>query len=159
MIEIVNYAPSYQQAFKTLNEAWITKYFVMEESDRKALEQPDEYIVKPGGHIFIALSDNEPVGTCALIRMTEGIYDFELAKMAVDSKAQGKGIGWELGRAAVKRAKECHATRLYLESNSALRPAVTLYRKLGFRDSAARPSPYSRCDVQMELLLDEVQYL
>ena len=63
----------------------------MEESDYKALDHPDEYIISSGGHIFMAVYEGEVVGTCAIIKMNGKKY--ELAKMAVSPRAQGKSIG------------------------------------------------------------------
>jgi GNAT superfamily N-acetyltransferase len=90
------------------------------------------------------------VGTCALIRMDDSTY--ELAKMAVSPTAHGLGIGERLGRAAITKAKALGASRLYLESNTKLVPAINLYHKLGFQKTVAgAPSPYERCNIQMEL--------
>ena len=151
MIEIISFKPSHAVAFKELNEAWISQYFEMEESDRKMLNDPEGYILKQGGAILIALMDGEPVGTCALIRMKD--QTFELAKMAVSPKAQGQKIGWKIGLAAIEKAKELGADIIYLETNSVLKPAINLYRKLGFEDASGYCSPYARCNVQMELKL------
>jgi DNA-binding MarR family transcriptional regulator/predicted GNAT family N-acyltransferase len=148
-VQIVAYAPKYQAAFKQLNEDWITQYFKMEETDYKSLDHPKEYIQDKGGHILIALYKNEPVGACALIKM-DG-HTFELAKMAVSASAKGKGIGWLLGNAAIELAKQQGANRLYLESNTILKPAINLYHKLGFKKVTGVPSPYERCNIQMEL--------
>lgn len=150
-IQIVDYTPSMQPAFRQLNEEWITKYFRMEESDYKALDHPREYILDKGGHIFMALYKGDPVGTCALIPMDDG--GFELAKMAVSPKAQGLGIGFLVGQACIEKARMLGARRVYLESNTTLKPAINLYHKLGFRKVAGPPSPYERCNIQMELRL------
>jgi DNA-binding MarR family transcriptional regulator len=150
-VQIVNYTPSMQPAFRQLNEEWITKYFRMEESDYKALDHPQEYILDKGGHIFMALYKGDPVGACALIPMDDG--GFELAKMAVSPKAQGLGIGYLIGQACIDRARALGARRVYLESNTTLKPAINLYHKLGFRKVAGPPSPYERCNIQMELVL------
>jgi len=123
----------------------------MEEGDYKALDHPREYILDKGGHIFMALYKGEPVGTCSLIRMDDG--SFELAKMGVSPKTQGLGIGYLLGRACIEKARALGARRVYLESNTRLKPAINLYHKLGFRKVAGPPSPYERCDIQMELIL------
>jgi len=41
------------------------------------------------------------------------------------------------------------------ETNKILKSAISLYKKLGFKDLTTKNcSPYSRCDVQMELFLD-----
>ncbi|MES2266464.1 MAG: bifunctional helix-turn-helix transcriptional regulator/GNAT family N-acetyltransferase [Bacteroidota bacterium] len=148
-VKIVDYTPDYQPAFKRLNEEWITQYFKMEETDYRSLDHPDDYILKKGGHILIALYNNEPVGACALIKMEDKRY--ELAKMAVSPMAKGKGIGFLLGQACIAKAKELGATKLYLESNTILKPAISLYHKLGFKKITGVPSPYERCNIQMML--------
>ncbi|AZI26979.1 GNAT family N-acetyltransferase [Pedobacter sp. G11] len=152
-VNIVDYAPAYKQAFKSLNEEWISTYFVMEESDFKALDHPQEYILDKGGAILVALYEDEPLGVCALIKMNDGEYDFELAKMAVSPKAQGKNIGFILASAIIERAKSLGASKIYLESNTILKPAINLYHKLGFQKIAGKPTPYSRCNIQMELII------
>jgi DNA-binding MarR family transcriptional regulator/N-acetylglutamate synthase-like GNAT family acetyltransferase len=149
-VEIVDFQPIWQPAFRQLNEEWITKYFRMEESDYKALDHPQEYILDKGGHIYMALYKGEPVATCALIPMDDGA--FELAKMAVSPRAQGLGIGYLVGKACIEKARSLGAPRVYLESNTALKPAINLYHKLGFRKAAGPPSPYERCNIQMELV-------
>jgi len=150
-VQIVDYTPDMQPAFRRLNEEWITKYFRMEESDYKALDHPKEYILDKGGHIFMALYKGEAVGACAIIPMDDG--GFELAKMAVSPRAQGLGIGFLIGQACVEKARALGARRVYLESNTTLKPAINLYHKLGFRKVAGPPSPYERCNIQMELVL------
>lgn len=149
-VEIVLYDNSYQQAFKKLNQDWITTYFKMEEADFKSLDHPKEYILDKGGFIFIALYEGRAIGTCALIKMDNDT--FELAKMAVSDEAKGKGIGFMLGNALIEKAKKEGAKRLYLESNTILKPAINLYHKLGFKKITGIPSPYERCNIQMELV-------
>lgn len=152
-VRIVAYEPRYRSTFKSLNEEWISNHFEMEEADYKALNNPEEYILNKGGKIFVALYNNEPLGVCALIKMDDPNYDFEMAKMAVSPKAQGKNIGWLLGQAAVKAAKELGTSKIYLESNTILKPAINLYYKLGFQKIAGHRTPYKRCNIQMELNL------
>ena len=152
-VQIVEYTPEYQAAFRSLNEEWISTYFEMEKADYKALDNPDDYILNKGGKIFVALYNNEPLGVCALIKMDDPDYDFEMAKMAVSPKAQGKNMGWLLGQAVIKSAKELGGSKIYLESNTILKPAINLYYKLGFQKITGRPTPYKRCNIQMELNL------
>ena len=152
-VQIVDYTPAYKEAFKSLNEEWISKYFKMEEADHKALDNPQKNIIAKGGHILVALLNNEPVGVCALLKMNDPVYEYELAKMAVSPAAQGKSIGWILGKAAIDKAKELGAKKLYLESNTKLQPAINLYHKLGFQKVAGHPTPYERCNIQMEVAI------
>jgi GNAT superfamily N-acetyltransferase len=84
--------------------------------------------------------------------MEDGSY--ELAKMAVSPEARGKNIGWLLGNAIIEKARSIGAHRLYLESNTILKPAISLYHKLGFKKITGPPSPYERANIQMELILD-----
>ncbi|MBC6492058.1 GNAT family N-acetyltransferase [Flavihumibacter stibioxidans] len=152
-VRIIPFKPIYAEAFKKLNEEWISAYFKMEDSDYKALDHPKEYILNKGGAILVALYEDEPVGVCALIKMDDPEYDYELAKMAVSPKVQGKSIGWLLGQAIIEKAKSLGAKKLYLESNTMLKPAINLYYKLGFKKVAGRATPYERCNIQMELEL------
>ncbi len=153
-IEIIDYNENYQQIFRDLNVEWISKYFKMEDVDYKVLDNPDEYIIKKGGHIFVALYKGEPLGVCALIKMDNSQYGYELAKMAVSPKAQGKNLGGLLGQAIINKAKSLAASSVYLESNTILTPAINLYQKLGFKKIVGIQSPYERCNIQMELKIN-----
>jgi GNAT superfamily N-acetyltransferase len=150
-VEIVDFRSEHADAFRQMNLDWINHYWEAEDADRLYLDHPRERILDPGGAILIALYEGEPVGAVALIQMGGGSY--ELAKMAVDERARGKGIGWLLGTALLARAREVGATRVYLESNTILEPAINLYRKLGFEQVKGRASPYDRCNIQMEIWL------
>jgi GNAT superfamily N-acetyltransferase len=65
------------------------------------LDNPQSYILDPGGEILLAEYGGEIVGVVALVKLDE--ETFEMAKMAVSPKAQGKGVGELLGRAAIRR--------------------------------------------------------
>ena len=148
-IQIVEYSPQYQAAYKALNVEWIDHYFEMEQADYDSLDNAQSTILDKGGHIFLALYKGQPVGTCSLKKMFEDEYDFELTKMAVTPAAKGKGIGKLLGETVIHKASALGAKTLYLESNTKLTPAISLYRKLGFTIVPDRPSIYDRCNIQM----------
>lgn len=150
-VQILDFEPQHAAMFKELNEEWITRYFVMEEADHKSLGNPQSYIIDKGGYILMASYQGEIVGTCALINDGEGVY--ELAKMAVTPKAQGLKIGKLLGEAAIEKARQAGATKVYLVSNRQLGPALNLYRRLGFVEVPMPPSIYERADIKMELPL------
>jgi DNA-binding MarR family transcriptional regulator/predicted GNAT family N-acyltransferase len=153
-VQIVDYLPEHADVFKRLNVEWISAYFKMEEADYGSLDDPQGYILNRGGHILVALVNNEPVGVCALLKMDDGKHDFELAKMAVSPHAQGKNIGWLLGTAALNKARSLNAKKVYLESNTILKPAISLYNKLGFKKIVGHTSPYERCNIQMAVEVD-----
>jgi putative acetyltransferase len=148
---IVDFEPRHAEAWRTLNEAWISRWFVVEAKDRAVLDDPHGAILQKGGRIFIAEREGEPIGCVALIPMPDG--GCELAKMTVAEAARGSGLGKQLMQHCVEAARSAGASRLYLETNSALAPALALYRAFGFRDLEASRTDYARCDVWMELPL------
>jgi len=150
-VSVVPYDASHHEAFRRLNEAWISRYFRLEAPDLRVLEAPQEQILDKGGHILVAVRDGEPIGVCALLRVDD--QTFELAKMAVAEHARGAGAGYLLGEAAKTWAREAGASRLILESNTILEPAIALYRKLGFTEFTGVPSEYDRCNIHMEVML------
>ena len=148
-IRIVDYRPDHADAWVSLNEYWILDGgYVIEPKDRLVLDDPEAAILSRGGAIFIAEQDGEAIGCCSLMAMADGGY--EVAKMAVDALAQGLGLGRRLLEACEARARAAGASRLYLETNSAQTHAIALYRRFGFVDLPAQPTPYARCNVWME---------
>jgi DNA-binding MarR family transcriptional regulator/N-acetylglutamate synthase-like GNAT family acetyltransferase len=153
-VRVIDYTPAYRDAFRELNEEWIRTYFKLEPSDLKVLHHPEEYILNPGGHILVAIDKTgEALGVCALIPIKDGPYKYELAKMAVSPDTRGRGVGHLLGKAALGWARQHGAEKVYLESNTVLAPAIRLYEKLGFQKITGYPSPYERCNIQMECIL------
>lgn len=150
-LSFIPYEEQFQDQYSRLNEAWITQYFELEETDRKSLQDPEGYILNKGGYIALGVLGGEVVATCALIKMQNNTY--ELAKMTVDDSMRGLGVGELIGQHVIEKAKEFGAAKLYLESNTQLVPAIRLYQKLGFVRVEGPQSPYARCDIQMELLL------
>lgn len=144
--------PADAEAFRTLNEAWIERYFTLEDEDRAILGDPVGRVVAPGGAVFVARLGDEVVGCIGIMPVGDGV--FELVKMAVAPEHQGHGTGRKLIMAALDRARALGAHRVALESNSGLASAVHLYEAFGFRhlghDEVA-PSPYVRADVHMVL--------
>lgn len=150
-MQITAFEPRHAQAWKRLNEAWIAKHFAIEPKDREVLDDPTGTILAKGGAIFMAQGDGEAVGCVGLIALSDG--GFEVAKMAVSETARGLGLGKALMAACIGHARSARAPRLYLETNSSLAPALALYRAAGFVELPARPTPYARADVFMELRL------
>ena len=104
---------------------------------------------------MVAIQNNTVLGVCALIKMNSSDFDFELAKMAVSPESRGMGIGYLLGKSIIKQAISLEASTIYLESNTILKPAISLYKKLGFKKVVGHYSPYERCNIQMKLELNK----
>jgi len=153
-VTVRSFQPGDEEAFRTLNEAWISKYFHLEDKDRQTLHDPHRYVLSPGGQIFIALRDGEQIGCCALCVREDG--SLELSKMAVAEQERGQGIGRQLMEHAIAYARAHRIPRLYLETNHSLANAIHLYESVGFRyipPERIQPSPFARANVYMELFL------
>ena len=140
------------QAFHDINAQWIEAMFTMEPADREVLLHPRERIIEPGGDIlFVEHEDAGIVGACALYKTGDGA--FELTKMGVLDAARGAKAGEFLLHAAIRRAGELGADKLYLLTNAKCAAAIHLYEKLGFVHDAAimreYGARYERCDVAM----------
>ena len=155
-IRVVPFQPDYAGDFRRLNLEWIERLFKVEAPDRKVLDDPERAIIDKGGMIFFALDGAAVVGTVALIRIGE--RRCELAKMAVATTHQRRGIGELLGAACKSWARDKAIETIVLETNSKLGNAIRLYERLGFRRVVdPQASEYARCDVHMELSISETE--
>lgn len=152
-ISIEDYRREWKEYFSHLNKAWIIKYFQLEPFDKYVLENPREAILDQGGKVYFALFEEIVIGAVALLKRGDSV--FELTKMAVDDRFRGLGAGELLCRTAIQKADELRATKLILYTNSQLRQAINIYKKLGFREVALEQGIYDRADVKMELSLNE----
>lgn len=153
-VELTKFSEKYAADFARLNYEWIEELFKIELHDREMLDNPNEYIINDGGQIFFALLDGKAVGTVALLRV--GDDSFELAKMAVSPKYRGLKIGDKLMSACLEYAKKVGKKRVFLLSNTKLIPAITLYKKFGFKETPLDPNVlYERTDIQMEIIFEK----
>jgi GNAT superfamily N-acetyltransferase len=149
-VRIVEYAPEHRERFKEINVQWITRTYVMEEEDIRTVEDPESYVLKNGGRIFIALYKDHPVGTCAYLNLGDGVY--EMIKMAVDENYRGLKIGKTMGEISVQKIRELGAKKIILFSNRAgSAAAIQLYHKLGFTEVPLGTSEFIRADIKMEM--------
>lgn len=151
-IEIIPFEPQYANDFRDLNIAWLKKYFWVEPHDEEVLGKPDHYILNTGGNIFFVKDEDKIVGTVALMKMEEGV--FELTKMAVTPEYQGKNIGQKLMEHTLNYAREKGWKRLIIYSNRKLENAIYIYKKYGFEEiPIGANNPYARGDIKMKLEL------
>ena len=150
-IEIVRYSKKYRNYFRDLNYEWLKKYFEIEAEDERILSDPEGSIINKGGGILFARFKDEIVGTCAAIKIDDDTY--ELAKMAVTEKAQGRQIGKKLALAVIGFAYSKGAKQIILETSRKLGPAVNLYTGLGFEyiKTDRDKSKYKRTTIKMKL--------
>ena len=157
MTEIVSYRPEHQPYFERFNKAWIEKYFWLEEIDKYVLENPGEAVIGEGGAILMATYNGEVAGTVALKKVNDEVYEF--TKMAVDEQFRRKGIAEALSYASFAKATELGPNKVILYSNTLLKGAILMYRKLGFKEVPAEQGIYKRSDIKMEILLNNIPQL
>lgn len=145
---VTDFQGQYSNKFYKLNKAWIEESWVLEDSDKKDLLNPDK-IVENGGQVFFALEDKIAIGTVAMIKSSND--RFELAKMTVQEDFRGKGIANILMDECLKFAKQNNAREIFLISNDSLIIARNLYDKYGFKEVVLDSQKYERGNVKMIL--------
>jgi GNAT superfamily N-acetyltransferase len=148
-VDIIEYSNQYHGDFRKLNLEWLDKYDLTESHDLMVLDDPQATIIDRGGFIWLAKDGDKVVGSAALMKEHEGIY--ELAKMTVTEAWRGKGISKMLIETCLAKAKETGAKKLVLFSNHKLQTAIKLYEKYGFCHVAVEDSPFETADIKMEL--------
>ena len=149
-MEIISFQPQYANDFRDLNLAWLKKYFWVEPHDEEVLGKPDKYILSRGGNIFFVRDNDKIIGTVALMKIEEGV--FELTKMAVTPDYQGKNIGQKLMEHTLEYARKQGWKKLIIYSNRKLENAIYIYKKYGFKEIPIEGNnPYARGDIKMKL--------
>ncbi|GHA37567.1 hypothetical protein GCM10007103_18740 [Salinimicrobium marinum] len=151
-MELIRFDPTYARDFKNLNIQWLEEFFYVEPHDEEVLGNPERYIIEPGGNIFFVKDEKKIIGTVALMKIEEGI--FELTKMAITPAARGKRIGQKLMEYALDFAKKEGWNKIIIYSNRKLENAIHIYKKYGFEEIPIEGNnPYARGDIKMQLLL------
>lgn len=157
MLSYVPFSSSLASYFDTINREWITDMFELEAIDERVISNPEAEIIQKGGHIWFALHPNlGVVGTCALMKKDEGI--FELTKMGVVSNARGLKVGEGLLQHVLAESRYIATDLLFLLTNKRCKAAIHLYQKNGFihcdQMMTMYGSAYERCDVAMRFNAD-----
>src|SRR5688572_6374615 len=115
-ITLIEYEDKHAADFKRLNLEWLDKYNLTESHDLMILDDPRGTVLETGGIIYMAKAGDELVGSAGLLKTGEGEY--ELIKMCVTEKWQGKGISKMLIDKCLATAKEWKAKKIGLYTNS-----------------------------------------
>lgn len=150
-IHLIDYSNEHQRAFKALNLEWLDVYNLTESHDLHMLDDPDGTIIKRGGFIYLAQCGVRMVGSAALLKDQEDVY--ELAKMTVATDFRGRGISKLLLEKCIGKARQLKAAKITLFSNHQLKVAIGLYEQYGFKHIPVVGSPFATADVKMELIL------
>ncbi len=112
---------------------------------------------EPSSAYFVAEMDGVIAGGCGVFPTPDlTAHTAELVKMYVAKDYRGRKIGESLLSHAMNAAMALGYRRLYLESFPALKQAIALYEKFGFRAIAQREgnSCHHACNVFMEKILE-----
>jgi len=151
-LKIISFEEIYAKAFYLLNIEWLETFFYVENFDKEVLSNPKKYIIEKGGYIFFLMENTEVIGTVALMKKKEKVY--ELTKMAIIPKKRGEKMGQYLMEHCIDFAQNMRLNKLILYSNTLLENAIHIYKKKGFKEIPVEKNcPYKRSNIKMELLL------
>ena len=152
-MHIIEYDPKYKQAFIDFNTAWIVEgWGALEEADLEIFDHIEDLLEK-GAMIFFAVRDEVPLATIMVMPLEDGTW--ELCKLASNKDVPHPGAGTAAFRAASDWAVAHGAKRLFLLSNSHLKPALSIYHKLGFTEIPLDDYEFSRGDIAFEKIIGE----
>jgi ribosomal protein S18 acetylase RimI-like enzyme len=89
----------------------------------------------PRGCLLLACAGNEVAG-CVALRPLE-LHICEMKRLYVREAWRGCGVGRALGAAIVQRAQQRGYKAMRLDTIATMRPAISLYKALGFQEITA----------------------
>ena len=149
LVSVESAGPHLEQAKELFAEYWTSFGFTpcFQGFDQELRLLPGAY-APPRGSLLLA----PDLGCVALRPLDEG--PAELKRLYVRPRSRGTRLGWALASAAIARARERGYRRMVLDTMPGqMAAAVSLYRSLGFRETAPylpEPTPGALC---LELLL------
>lgn len=152
MNNIIPFSNNLAGHFKGLNLEWLENYFYVEPHDADLLNNCKELIIDQGGFIFFYRENDKILGTFALIKVSNHI--FELGKMAVSPNYRHKGIGQKMMQFCIDFSKDKNWDKIILYSNTKLENSIFIYKKYGFLEVPIdKNNPYARSNIKMKLIL------
>ncbi len=117
----------------------------------------EHYAQQARASYFVAELDGEVIAGCGFGPLPgEGDHLCELQKMYLLPACRGLGIGQQLVRLCIEKARSFGYTQCYLETLPNMLAAQALYQKMGFRyiDQALGNTGHNACPVWMLLDFD-----
>lgn len=149
-MELVRFEEKYRQAFIDFNTDWIvTNFGKLEPHDLETFENIDDEL-RNGAMIFFAVENDIPLACCMSMPMEGDTW--EICKLGSNKDMPHKGAGSLVFKAAMEWAQEHGAKRLFILSNSRLKPALHIYEKHGFKEIKLDDYGYERGDIAFEYI-------
>lgn len=147
-MEIIEYNSRYREDFIQFNTDWIIDNFgSLEPGDLETFEKIDEELAA-GAMIYFAVEGETPLATCMVRPM--GGTTWEICKLGSNKHKNHKGCGSAVFGAAVQWAIDHGAKRLFIVTNSKLKPAIHIYKKFGFKEIKLDDYEYVQGDIAFE---------
>src|SRR5215469_4838952 len=116
--------------------------------DKELAGLPGDY-APPEGRLLLATCEHVLVGCVALHKLEAGIC--EMKRLYLRPQFRGKGLGKVLAERVIAEAREVGYKQLRLDTvESEMRPAVAMYRNLGFREI----KPYRANPIESALYME-----
>jgi ribosomal protein S18 acetylase RimI-like enzyme len=111
---------------------------------------PGKY-APPGGRLLLAQNAEQVVGCVALRSLSA--TDCEMKRLYVRPVARGQHLGHTLATSVIEAARSIGYRCMRLDTLASMKPAISLYRSVGFREIPAYYPNTSENAVFMELSL------
>lgn len=152
-MELIKFEEKYRQAFIDFNTDWIVSNFgFLEEHDKETFKKIDEEL-NNGAMIFFAVENEIPLACCMSMPLENATW--EICKLGSNKNVPHKGAGNLVFKASMEWALEHGAKRLFILSNSKLKPALHIYEKNGFKEIKLDNYEYVRGDIAFEYIPEE----
>jgi ribosomal-protein-alanine N-acetyltransferase len=102
-------------------------------------------------YFLVAEVSGKPVGYISALAQTKGVA--HLFSLAVHPQYRKLGVARSLLKALISRLRAGGFTRLILEVRISNRPAITLYKSLGFKPAGRIPSYYENGEDAQTMIL------
>ena len=127
--------------------AWLGLDLCFQNFSQELAGLPGDY-VPPGGGLWIARANDEPIGMIAMRRAADGRA--EMKRLFVRAAARGSGVGRLLVDHVIAAARAAGYTAVILDTLPQMDVAQKLYESLGFVDVA----PYYNAPIAQTRFLE-----
>lgn len=151
-MNVIEYEKKYKEAFIQFNTDWITDNFgFLEDEDIYTFSHIEESL-ENGAMIYFAVKGGDVLATCMAKPLNnDGVW--EICKLGSNKNIPHKGAGSAVFEASMKWAVNHGAKKLFILSNSKLKPALHIYKKYGFHEIKLKDYEYVRGDIAFEYIV------